>query len=68
MQDIQKYAVQNKYIRTVHGEDILALASFAYTSNAPPPEMVLLDVDSLPYSFSRRRNGQMNRRKVMSSG
>jgi hypothetical protein len=37
MQDIQKYAVQNKYIRTVHGEDILALASFAYTSNAPPP-------------------------------
>ena len=37
MQDIQKYAVQNKYIRTVHSEDILALASFAYTSNSPPP-------------------------------
>ena len=34
--DIQKYAVQNKYIRMKFNDNILALTSFAFTSNDPP--------------------------------
>ena len=35
--EIQKFAVQNKYIRSRFTENILALASFGFTSNDPPP-------------------------------
>lgn len=38
MLDLQKYSVQNKFMRTRFNDDILALASFAYTSNNPPPQ------------------------------
>jgi hypothetical protein len=37
MLEMQKFAVQNEVVRTVFGEDVLALASFAFTSNDPPP-------------------------------
>ena len=35
--DMQKFAVQNKYIRMKFNDNILALTSFAFTSNDPPP-------------------------------
>jgi hypothetical protein len=35
--EMQKYAVQNRYIRSRFNDDILALAAFPWTSNSPPP-------------------------------